>query len=218
MPTASLIARLNSDFESIGYMSRRKAEYPTEGTSTGKEQHGSEPSVLANASETHTRQDEAKLRVHLKRRLRKINKNLDRCFMAELEEIYAGKSVPFNYLQEGESFRRPWRGPLRGGLRYAVPEREVDLVVTKREGKPVITTLEIPVLDEKAAIEAKRKEIESGADPWFNDLQDGEEYEGIWEGPGRDIWHTHRIRIEKADGKPVISVVEHTIHYGTRWG
>ncbi|RDE14161.1 MAG: hypothetical protein C4K49_07870 [Candidatus Thorarchaeota archaeon] len=162
----------------------------------------------------HSKSDEANLRRHLKREEKRLNKKMDEFFVRELEDIYVGRSEVFKRLREGSSYRRTWR--CRDSV---IPNHEADLVFTKEDGKPVITILDIVYPDETTAIEMMKKEIGSGRDSQFNDLPEGGAYEAFpWEGPGKDIWHFHRMRIAKDSGKPVITIVEYTIDYGTKWG
>ena len=132
--------------------------------------------------------------------------------MEDLEAIYAGRHEGFKRLPEGETIRSMWR---TGGSVF--PGREADLLTTKKDGKPVITILDIPVPDEKTKIEMIKKDIEQGSDLVFNLIGDGQQH-GIPLGPGEDVWHVHELVVIKKDGKPVFSVRDVPTVYGTRWG
>lgn len=160
----------------------------------------------------HTKTNEAKLKQWLQRQREKLEKERDCSFMEELEEIYSGRHEGFNRLPEGESTRRAWR--TAGSV---FPDREADLLITKKGGRAVVTIHDIPVPDEKTKIEMKKKDIEEGNDIDFNELGEGKAH-SIPLGHGEDIWHVHELVVTKKDGKPVFSVRDAPTIYGTRWG
>jgi len=170
------------------------------------------------AKEKHTKSNEAKLRRHLEREMRRSDKKMDELFMEDLEQIYKGEFNVFNSLPEGGSYRCSWRGPYMGVIQSVVPNHEADLVVTKKHGKPVITILDTPVPNEETVVKMTREKIESGEDVTFNGLRNGEQYEDLWIGPGKDLWHPHEMVIAKKNGKAQITIAERPTNYGTEWG
>jgi len=130
--------------------------------------------------------------------------------MDALEDIYAGGDERFKTGPDGEYYSSRWR--LAGSV---FTDREAELVIWKKHGKPVVTIREIVIPDEKTKLEMKRKEIESGTNEAFNELAEGHEYFDLDTlGPGEDIWHVHQMKVVKKNGKPEISVVDCYIDYG----
>jgi hypothetical protein len=167
---------------------------------------------MSKRAPAHTKANERKLKQWLQRKVDELERKMDRSFMQDLEDIYAERHEGFRRLHEGESIRTSWR--TRGSV---FPDRQADLLITKKDGKPVVTILDIPVPDEKTKIEMIRKDIEQGNDSDFNLVGEGQQY-GLRLGPGEDVWHVHELVVTKKGGKPVFSVRDVPTIYGTKWG